>query len=178
MTRATSVLAYIKARLPAVQKTKAFKLLYYAEAWNLTWTGRPLFDEPIEAWQFGPVERSSYQAFDTTPPNLDGLTPEQASIVDAVLAYYGSKSRQDLVDLSHSETPWRSAFYSRDGGHENGKTIDAGAMIREYSSQSVRGVGPTKPALPGEPADQTAVDDIARAAIQKWAGALNLLAQR
>ncbi len=41
---------------------KLHKLLYYAAGWHLGFTGEPLFDEDIEAWQYGPVVPSIYLA--------------------------------------------------------------------------------------------------------------------
>lgn len=39
---------------------KVQKLVYYAHGWHLAITGRPLINEQIEAWKFGPVIRSLY----------------------------------------------------------------------------------------------------------------------
>ena len=42
---------------------KLQKLVYYAHGWYLGLTGRPLLDELIQAWSFGPVVRSLYNEF-------------------------------------------------------------------------------------------------------------------
>ena len=39
------------------------KLLYFAQGHSLAENGKPLFDEPIEAWQYGPVVPSVYHTF-------------------------------------------------------------------------------------------------------------------
>jgi uncharacterized phage-associated protein len=42
---------------------KLQKLVYYAHGWHLALTDRPLLDEQIQAWSFGPVVRSLYNEF-------------------------------------------------------------------------------------------------------------------
>ena len=37
------------------------KLLFYAQAWHLALTNRPLFEEDFEAWVHGPVIPSFYR---------------------------------------------------------------------------------------------------------------------
>src|SRR4051794_9267350 len=42
---------------------KLQKLLYYACGWYAGYTGQPLIDEAIEAWDYGPVIPSIYHEF-------------------------------------------------------------------------------------------------------------------
>ena len=42
---------------------KLQKLVYYAHGWCLALTGKPLINEAVQAWSFGPVVRSLYDEF-------------------------------------------------------------------------------------------------------------------
>ncbi|MBQ7262906.1 MAG: DUF4065 domain-containing protein [Synergistaceae bacterium] len=46
-----------------VAPLKLQKLLYYCQGYALALTGKPLFPEPVEAWRYGPVVDSVYQAY-------------------------------------------------------------------------------------------------------------------
>lgn len=52
-----------------VSPMKLQKLLYYAHGWHLAITDKPLLDEQVEAWQFGPVVASIYHEFKEFGPN-------------------------------------------------------------------------------------------------------------
>lgn len=45
---------------PPIDQMKLQKLLYYAHAWYLAFYNKPLFDEDLEAWPWGPVVRDIY----------------------------------------------------------------------------------------------------------------------
>jgi uncharacterized phage-associated protein len=42
---------------------KLRKLVYYAHGWHLGLTGKPLLNEEVQAWSFGPVLMSLYKEF-------------------------------------------------------------------------------------------------------------------
>ena len=48
---------------PPITNLKLQKLLYYAHAWFLAANNKPLFEEDIEAWPWGPVVRNIYLNF-------------------------------------------------------------------------------------------------------------------
>ena len=46
------------------------KLLYFAQGWHLAKTGEPLFNDNIEAWDYGPVVHSVYSEFKRYGKNI------------------------------------------------------------------------------------------------------------
>jgi uncharacterized phage-associated protein len=112
MASVHDIAAYIEERLGAVSAFKLQKLVYYAQAWSLAWDAEPLFAEVIKAWKHGPVSPElRHQRVKTKVRTGDArqLSPRARKTLDAVLAFYGPMSPQDLIDLSHRETPWRVA---------------------------------------------------------------------
>lgn len=102
------------------------KLAYIADGWSLAILGRPLINEKPEAWQYGPVYRSIYNAFSgigsrpisgrakhfgTEIPISDELADEEIKIIDMVVGSYGKLSAFALSNLTHKDdTPWSKAF--------------------------------------------------------------------
>ena len=83
---------------------------YYA------WRHRPLFPEPIEAWDRGPVVRALWNAHrgqwlvdHVADGNPARLTDDDVETINAVLMRYGNLSPEVLSELTHSEDPWRIA---------------------------------------------------------------------
>ncbi len=60
---ANELLNIAQAGSISVSHMKLHKLLYYAHGWHLAIQRRPLLDERIEAWKFGPVVPSVYHEF-------------------------------------------------------------------------------------------------------------------
>ncbi len=112
MATVFDVAKYIMAESGEMTAMKLQKLVYYAQAWSLVWDEEPLFSEVIEAWSNGPVVRPLYDAhrgaFKVNASmfhrgNTSKLKVHQKKTIDAVLAYYGTKPAQWLIDLTHME---------------------------------------------------------------------------
>jgi uncharacterized phage-associated protein len=67
------------------------KLLYFAQGWHLANFDSPLFEDPIEAWTYGPVVESVYQVLK--------YTEKQASVTDFIpgKTYEGYSSWQEYA---------------------------------------------------------------------------------
>ena len=97
---------------------KLQKLVYYAQAWFLAFSARPLFNDSFEAWQHGPVVRKlyfHYKEFGFNPlPKVDVLTKnvftaEEISLLEMVNSVYGKYDAKFLERMSHTEKPWIDA---------------------------------------------------------------------
>jgi uncharacterized phage-associated protein len=96
---------------------KLQKLLYFAQGEYLKKTGKPLFEDEIVAWQYGPVVRSVYDAYKgcgAFPITVFDVKTEPAELPDDVKEFvkwiwtrYGKYSASYLVTLTHRKgSPW------------------------------------------------------------------------
>ncbi len=98
------------------------KLTYIAHGYYLALTGRPLINEPVSAWKYGPVIPGMYDAFKDfgnrpvtnpvmSPYGMGVFDPQAESVIGAVYQYYGNKGGIELSTLTHLPgTPWSRAY--------------------------------------------------------------------
>lgn len=109
--------------------TGMHKLLYLSHGWHLTLKDEPLFEEQIEAWQFGPVYRSVYYARKgESLERVFGESQDQEVISDTwyvalfqnIYRAYGKRSTSELASLTYApDTPWsETTFKYRDRDEE------------------------------------------------------------
>lgn len=120
---------------------KLHKLLYYCQAWSLVWDETPLFHDKIEAWANGPVikklfsfHRGLYTLSNIQIGNQNLLSEVQKETINEVLNYYGEKSAQWLIELTHMEDPWRKARKGLDIGERSYQEITLSSIAEYYSS--------------------------------------------
>ena len=97
---------------------KLQKLLYLAQGWSYVWDRRAAFPEDFNAWQYGPVNETVYDAFKkygrSEIPETEGyeeLADESVQeTLDAIWMEYGKITAYDLVELTHSQLPWQTAY--------------------------------------------------------------------
>ena len=98
---------------------KLQKLLYYCQGYSLALTGKPIFAEPIEAWEHGPVVDSVYQEYrqyknNVIPANessnFENLNETEKSIACFVVDEKKWLSAYALSDATHKEMPWLDTF--------------------------------------------------------------------
>ena len=138
------VAAYILERIGTMTTMKLQKLVYYSQAWSLVWDEKPLFEEDIEAWANGPVirelfdyHRGMYEISAMPIGNPRLLNQEQQETVDAVLDYYGDKSAQWLIDLTHMEYPWKQSRKGLPPLERGSRVMSLDTIADYYSSLSV-----------------------------------------
>ena len=103
---------------PTVTNLALNKLLYFAQGHFLAQTGEALFDNDIEAWQWGPVVPVVYHSFKSFKYSPIIFVREESSqppdefeaaVLDDIIREYGKYSTSYLVTLSHeTNSPWYS----------------------------------------------------------------------
>lgn len=135
------VASYVLGKLGSMSTMRLQKLVYYCQVWSLVWDEEPLFLEDIEAWANGPVirelfnyHRGHYNISEVTIGNPDTMSSAQKATIDAVLDFYGDKSAQWLIDLSHMEEPWKKARTEMNDLERGDRVISLESIAEYYSS--------------------------------------------
>lgn len=122
---------------------KLNKLLYFAQVESLRRRGVVLFEDAIEAWQYGPVVPAVYRAFKlfgsstiTSAPMVPQLTMDELGIVDYVAGTYGKMTAFDLVSLSHRPDGAWSRVYDQN----NDREITVQDIVSSADYQGIDGV--------------------------------------
>jgi len=108
---------------PDVTPMKLQKLLYFAQANYLASTGERLFDEPVEAFQHGPVVHRAWQLFpgsqiiaaaDTgtryASRSDERVPADVEEFLGAVWLKYKNFSASALRGMTHRELPWKNNY--------------------------------------------------------------------
>jgi uncharacterized phage-associated protein len=93
------------------------KLVYIAQGWALAILNHGLIDEPVEAWQYGPVIPSLYHNLSKYGAGIvnapipvlaaERLHPTEKALLNSVWNSYGHMSGFKLSTITHQEnTPW------------------------------------------------------------------------
>lgn len=99
-----------------IDNLKLQKLLFYCQAVSLVINDKPIFNNRIEAWDYGPVVPEVYYKYrngDIEIEKSEGLVKvegDDLKMADLALDYYGSMTGGKLIQLTHSEKPWQNAY--------------------------------------------------------------------
>ena len=124
-----------------ITNLKLNKLCYYAQGWSLARLGYPLFDEEIQAWEYGPVIPSIYHTFKVCgkapieAPSADFdesvLSSDELTLLTDVFISYGKYAPSALVQMTHMPgSPWSNVYEEREN---NPIGI---SLLKEYFSSS------------------------------------------
>ena len=99
----------------SISNLKLQKLVYYAQGYCLAIHDRPLFVEPIEAWEHGPVVPELYRSFKqhgAQPLPVQKVTiakflPEEIKLLDEIWEMFGQFSATKLRNMTHHEDPYK-----------------------------------------------------------------------
>jgi uncharacterized phage-associated protein len=124
ITIANRILDHAKKSGDTLTPMQLLKLVFLAHGWSLALLGRPLINDRIEAWQYGPVIPRLYAAvreFRSSPvvgplraDKRETLDDDEEEIVRQTYENYGRLSGPALSRLTHeSGSPWSKTY--RDG---------------------------------------------------------------
>ena len=149
-----------------LDQLKLQQLCYYAQGYNLAMRGKPLFSDPIEAWDQGPVVRALQHRFghcDANPipadqsfdRNLFGVM--ESALLHTVYREFRAVSSSDLAAATHAEGPWCEA-------RERGGALRAETM-RDHFAARIERANRTPPTY-----EHTLEESFARSAADLAAG--------
>ena len=118
---------------------KLQKLLYYEQGYHLAAFDSPLFEEPVEAWMYGPVVPAAYDYYhqygaQALPVEDDviSLTDDEEELFSQVFEAFREFSAIGLMNKTHQEYPWAS---KKD--HGRGVVISQSAMKAFFKTQLI-----------------------------------------
>lgn len=136
----------------ALTPMQLLKLVYIAHGWNLGYFDRPLIDETVQAWRYGPVIKSLYDKLKQygsgpiTAPVQTGPFPwmvesevdqTTSQLLDHVWQNYAGYSGIQLSAMTHLEgTPWSIAWHNQGGKNAYFAEIDD-RIIRDHYKQKI-----------------------------------------
>lgn len=187
-TTSRDVAAYLIEQYGPQNKLALMKLVYYVQAWSLTWDGKPAFEDRIEAWEHGPVATGLY--FDLPRSTDRVVSPLESGrsaavgdavrgIAKAIYAFYGNWRPWDLRNETHDNSAWVFARQGLpEGSRSNAEITDE--MMKKWHSREVLQGTPHPHRPPREVSSVS--DDRFRAALSRqkaaWAETERRLATR
>ena len=129
---------------------KLIKLVYIAHGWHLGVNKEPLIREKVEAWKYGPVIRSVYDAFKEygrlaiTERAITGIKSEMKTIdelndksailfLEKIWNYYSKYSGLELSKITHKKgTPWHDVWHDDEKQNDFDVVIEEDAIFRYY----------------------------------------------
>lgn len=98
----------------SITNLKLQKLLYFVQGENCRIMHTRLISDDFYAWQLGPVVPEVYFEYamysSSKLPKQKGnvnLSSQDSNVVNLALKKYGVMSTWELVELSHSQDPWK-----------------------------------------------------------------------
>jgi len=122
---------------------KLQKLVYYAQAWNLVFYNKKLYNDPIEAWIHGPAVHNLWRKYkkfgfkgiemlsgDSAVKELSNKTKTH---LKKIWDSYGGFDARYLETLTHYEKPWQEARMGLDIDEASSIEISTDTMKEYYT---------------------------------------------
>lgn len=148
----------------ALTPMKLQKLMYFAQGWHLGLFARPLINEKVQAWRFGPVFASVYVEFKgfgnkpitrrarrirltepggeltVTCPVIGDDDKGTRDFLEKIAETYGKYSAIELSRMTHEpDTPWKAVWDEMGGVEVLSKEIPDELIAEYFAKKSVRG---------------------------------------
>ncbi len=136
MYSAVSVAKYIILQCNRLGKSisnlKLQKMLYFLQAEFLVSRNVACFREGIEAWDFGPVVPEVYHRYkvygSASIPSIVGddycpFNGNDKSLADDIIEVCAKYSASRLVEITHKQSPWLSAYHKYSGAPISNESI-------------------------------------------------------
>jgi uncharacterized phage-associated protein len=130
---------------------KLQKLVYYVEAYHLSYFNESIIDDDFEAWVHGPVVRKVWNRFSNRKTPLydqirldayesikvmgaveDKISEEQLDLIENIISTLGKKSGYYLECMTHEELPWKEARKNLPFDVRSSRKISKETMKRFY----------------------------------------------
>jgi uncharacterized phage-associated protein len=131
---------------------KLQKLTFFAHGWHLGIYERPLLDEQVQAWKFGPVIPSIYHSFKQygnkpirepaldvdddghlIVPRLPETAQSDRGLIHRVWDVYGRFTGSQLSSMTHGpDTPWAQIWTTNEQGQGLRFVAIPNELIRDY----------------------------------------------
>lgn len=108
-----------------ITNLKLQKVLYFAYVWNLKLYSTKLFDDDIEAWEYGTKIKSQYDRFkafrkntindDIVETNITLIPKQTTELLNMVWGIYCKYSIGYLIDIIRAGPPWINAYKTESG---------------------------------------------------------------
>jgi uncharacterized phage-associated protein len=140
---------------------KLLKLIYLAHGWFLAFYNKPLINEKVQAWQYGPVVEEIYQAFknfgmrpiDQTIEELvidkgkvrlenykHKFDDQTQQLLDNVWRVYKPNTGIELSNWSHTVgSPWDKAWNEQGGYKYRNFAIDNNLIEQYFKEEGKKG---------------------------------------
>jgi uncharacterized phage-associated protein len=118
------------------------KMLYYAQAWHLVLTGKPLFAEDFEAWFRGPAipsvwakyhQQYGWNAIPFPDDPAVEICKETEKVLHQVWEVYMEYSAMGLERIVCNEDPWKNAREGVSAGSHSTNVIPKSVMKEYYA---------------------------------------------
>jgi uncharacterized phage-associated protein len=102
-----------------ISNLKLQKLIYYAQGLHIILYGKPLFQDEIRGWSYGPVVPELYSLYKKygsggIPPDRDfdanSIDEHTRGFLDEINVVFGQFSALRLLEISHSDQCWIDAL--------------------------------------------------------------------